>query len=190
MLVRNAFIFHGIYGHPGENWYPWMQRELEKLGFVVCIPHFPTIEPVTPLKAWQDVYAEIDDQINSESILIGHSLGAAAALNILEKHTVRAAFLIAPAVLKTDNEFTTVMHEIADQNFDFETIRKHCRSIEIWHADNDPYLPLTVAQTLAAHLKIEVTLVSGAGHMNSNAGYTEFPKLLEQVVACEESMSS
>jgi len=29
----NFFIFHGIYGNPEENWFPWLKKELEKKGF-------------------------------------------------------------------------------------------------------------------------------------------------------------
>ena len=39
--MRNFFIFHGSYGHPGENWYPWLKQELESMGHRVFIPTFP-----------------------------------------------------------------------------------------------------------------------------------------------------
>ncbi len=38
----NFFIFHGIYGHPEENWFPWPKMEIEKLGYACIVPKFPT----------------------------------------------------------------------------------------------------------------------------------------------------
>jgi predicted alpha/beta hydrolase family esterase len=40
--MKNAFIIHGSYGHPKENWFPWLKNELEKLNYKVFVPAFPT----------------------------------------------------------------------------------------------------------------------------------------------------
>lgn len=50
----NAFIFHGAGGHPEENWFPWLKRELEAKGLEVFVPKFPTPEG-EGLEAWLKV---------------------------------------------------------------------------------------------------------------------------------------
>jgi predicted alpha/beta hydrolase family esterase len=102
-------------------------------------------------------------------------------LKIIAHHPVQAAFFVAPAWGVTGNEFDPIMGEIADQQFDWEAIRNHCDHFEIFHADNDPYLPLERAETLAKHLGCTVTVVKGAGHLNAKAGYKEFSLLLQSM---------
>ncbi len=119
---------------------------------------------------------------NPDTILIGHSLGAAFALKLLERHPVRAAFFVAPAFGETNNEFTPLMHAMADQPFDWSAIRRNCTQTCIFHADNDPYLPMAKAEELAQHLHTTVTVIEGAGHFNAASGYTTFEALRDCVI--------
>ena len=47
-MRRSIFIFHGSYGHPKENWFPWIKEKLEKLGHTVFIPRFPVPKGIKP----------------------------------------------------------------------------------------------------------------------------------------------
>jgi len=133
------------------------------------------------LESWNKTWQPYEKHINEESILIGHSLGVAFGLGLIERHKIHAAFFVATAWGVTGNEFDPVMGEIANQPFDFEQINNNCNHFEIMHADNDPYLPVERAETLASNLNIEAEIIEGAGHFNEKAGYTEFPLLLEKI---------
>lgn len=178
--MTNAFIIHGVYGTPEQNWFPWLKNALEQLGIETHVPHLPTTMPLTP-QVWWDAFGELEEKITTDTILIGHSLGCAFCLNILEKHPVRAAYFVGPAVGETDNEFTEVMEAISDQDFDWNAIKEHCASFTILHSDNDPYLPLSVAETLNTHLCGTLTVVPGAGHFNETSGHHELLELLEAI---------
>ena len=179
-MGKNVFIFHGIYGSPDENWFPWLKSELEAKGCVVHIPHFPTHENLKP-EDWWKAFEPYEKHLDDDSILIGHSLGCAFALKVIEKHPVKAGFFVAPAFGKTQNEFTPMMAPIADQEFNWEMIRSHCPQSVIFHADNDPYLPKEKAEELAHQLHSQVTWISSAGHFNATSGYRKFPLLLERI---------
>ncbi len=121
---------------------------------------------------------------------MGHSLGAAFLLSVLEQKKAGAAFCVAPAWGVTGNQFDPIMRDIADRPFDWAAIRKNCKDFEIFHAPNDPYLKMERAETLATHLHATLTVVEGAGHFNAAAGYTEFPLLLERVLQRVSSKSA
>lgn len=178
--MRTALIIHGIHGNPEENWFPWLRKKLTAKDYRVVLPHFPTKENLR-WEDWWEVFQSIENSLGSAPIIVGHSAGAAFALSILEKRPAQAAFLVAPAWGKTDNEFTSLMAPLTDRTFDWHTIRSHCGSFAVYHSDNDPYLPLERGETLAAHLGCAVTLVSGAGHFNASSGYTSFGRLLSDI---------
>lgn len=96
------FIIHGAYGHPGENWFPWLRKELETLGFQVFVPRFPTPENQT-LDSWMKVFSQY--KLDEETILVGHSLGVPFILSLVEKFKVRACFLVAGFCTLPENQF-------------------------------------------------------------------------------------
>lgn len=82
--IKNAFIIHGAFGTPQENWFPWLKNQLESMGLEVYVPQFPTPEGHT-LGNWLKVFEDYIEFLNPESIMIGHSMGPAFILNVLEQ---------------------------------------------------------------------------------------------------------
>ena len=178
--MKNLLILHGIYGSPDENWFPWLKKELEREDIEVVIPHLPTKEPLKP-EDWWEAFKEYESLINEDTIIVGHSLGAAFALKIIEKHPVAAALFVAPAWGKTDNEFTPVMQAVADQKFDWKKIKRNCKNFTVLYSDNDPYLSIDHGKNLAKHLNAKEIFISGGGHLNASSNYLEFPTLLTEI---------
>ena len=178
--MTNVFIVHGVEGYPGENWFPWLKKELESLGCNVFVPQFPTPENQI-LNNWLAVLNEYKDYLNDESIVVGHSLGVPFLLNVIEANPVKAAFLVAGFTGKAGNEFDESMKTFAQREFNWENIRKNCKHFEVFHSDNDPYLSLEKGKEIAEKLGVELNLIKGAGHFNREAGYTEFPLLLNRI---------
>lgn len=40
----NVIIVHGAYGHPQENWFDWLKKELENMAVPCHVPPLPTPE--------------------------------------------------------------------------------------------------------------------------------------------------
>lgn len=178
--MSTTFIFYGVYGHPQENWFPWLKNHLEQLDQQVIIPQFPTPEGQT-LDNWLKTLEEYEAQINEDTILVGHSLGVPFALNVIEQHKVKAAFLVAGFYGKCNTRFDDMTKTFAQRDFDWEKIKANCEKFYVFHSDNDPYIKLEKAQELAEKLDVKVTLVPGAGHISQSAGYTEFELLLDKM---------
>jgi len=182
-MAMNIFIIHGTFGSPSENWFPWLEEELEKEGHEVFVPRFPTPEGQN-LENWLKVFEEYEQRLDSDSVLVGHSLGPAFILNVLEriKKPVKAALFVAGFTGSLGNpKYDGLNNTFAAKEFNWEKIKKNCGSFFVFHSDNDPYVPLEKAKKLAQKLGIEPIVVKDAGHFNESADYTEFPLLLEKI---------
>ncbi len=178
-LPMKIFIIHGSYGSPDENWLPWLKKELEALGHQVTIPKFPTPENQS-LTSWIKVIERYN--IDKDSIVIGHSLGPAFLLHIIENQPVKAAFFVAPFISALNKpEFDKVNETFYIKKINWNQIKRNCTKFYIFHSDNDPYVPLEKAKELANKLGVKAILVKGAGHFNVATGYDKFELLLEKI---------
>ncbi len=178
-----AFIIHGTYGSPTENWIPWLKTELEQLGCEVIVPSFPTPEGqdlATWLSVWQPYNAQLDDQ----TILIGHSLGATFVLRILEQapHPIRTAFLVAGFAQPLEiSSLNSLLASFVKPPFNWVKIRQNAAEFHVFQSDNDPYVPFERGGELARNLGCEMTIVKNAGHFSEKTGYTHFELLVEAI---------
>lgn len=177
------FMIHGAYGNPEGNWFPWLKQKLEELGHEIHIPKFPTPEDQT-LETWMKVFQPYMDKIDEETIFIGHSLGPAFILNILEKIDVKvkACFFVAGfAGFIGDEQFDSINKSFVDREFEWNRIHENCEQFYVINSDNDPYVSIIKGKKIAAKFGTETITIEGAGHFNTDAGYTEFPQLLEYI---------
>lgn len=182
--MKNVFIVHEAYGYPDDNWFPWLKIELEKQGYKVIIPQFPTPEGQT-LNNWLEVFESYKDYL-SNSIVIGHSLGMPFLLTVLEQYKVDAAFFVGGFyTIPKGSQFYEGAKTFVEKEFDFDEIKRNCKKFVIFHSDNDPYVSLRRAELLARELGVQVSLIRGAGHFNSSAGYDKFEELLKAIYEIE-----
>ena len=181
--MDKAFIFHGTGADRDSHWFSWLHEKLESKGFKVCRPDFPTPEN-QELENWLGVLDEQEMEIDENTVLIGHSLGAVFILNILNRRNVniKAAYLVSAWTgTLPDEQFNEWNSTFQDQDFDFEKIKDSVEKVRQFHSDLDPYVPLEKAEKLAADLETNFHLVSEAGHFNTDSGYSNFPKLLNLI---------
>jgi predicted alpha/beta hydrolase family esterase len=180
--MTNVFIIHGIGGSPGENWFPWLKAELEKLGCTVFVPNFPDSDN-PKLENWLDAFEKYKPQLEN-SVVVGHSLGVAFLLSMLERldRPVKAAFFISGfASLLNNPEFDEFTRTFVGKQFEWGKIRRNCKKFYVINSNNDPYVPLGQGRNIAKNLKTELIILKDAGHVNKEAGFTQFDFLLEKI---------
>ncbi len=181
--MKNILILHGTNGNAQKNWFPWLKRELERKGYKVWIPNLPKSgEP--SMRRYND-FIFPKWKFTSESIIIGHSSGAVAALGILQElprnTVINKAILVAG--FTTDLGWKE-MKDLFGIRLNWQKIKKQVRNIILYHSDNDPYIPLWHGEKLKKLLGAELIVMSKQGHFNvSSMGkkYTKFPELLEKI---------
>ncbi len=180
--MKTAIIFHGTGGHPKENWFPYLQEELKKYGYETHIPQFPTPENQNP-ESWFTVFRNYEKKLTPESIVIGHSLGGAFLLRVLEKIkvNVKAAFFIAAPIGVLPIKYYEGDKPFIGKPFDWSKIKQNAQKFFVFHSDNDELVCKENGEVLAKNLGTELILVPGAGHFNAKAGYTKFEALIEKI---------
>ncbi len=182
-MAKNAFIIHGSYGKPQSNWFMWLTEELRKDGYVVFTPQFPTPKGQS-LASWMAIFEPYEKDITSDTVLVGHSLGCAFILSILQKIPVKikGTFLVAGfAALLANPLFDTVNKTFVTKTFDWEAIKSHGGTFQVYYSDNDPYVPAEKSIEIARHVGSTPILVKGAGHFNDASGYTHFEALKKDI---------
>ncbi|MCF7866669.1 alpha/beta hydrolase [Candidatus Woesearchaeota archaeon] len=181
--MTKIFLIHGAFGNPKENWFPWLKQKLEELNHEVIVPEFPTPENQS-LENWNTIFAEYENQIDENTIFVGHSLAPAFLLSVLEhiNVTIKGSYFISGFLKLLGNEtFDSINRTFVDKTFDWSKIKQNCKQFFIYHSDNDPYVPIECANELADKLGAIPNIIKNAGHFNEEAGYIEFEELFNNI---------
>lgn len=134
-----------------------------------------------------------------DSVLVGHSLGTPFILHLLEKYAtenlqhmsggemvkpvynnrIKAAFLV--SVFDRSLGIPEI-ENFTDKPFNWEKIQNACEKFYVFHSDNDPYIPLWIAEEIAKKLNAELIIEHNGEHLNAPAGFLEYPRLLEKIL--------
>jgi len=136
------------------------------------------------LTNWLKVFKKYEKYLDKNSIVVGHSLGPAFLLNVIEKlnHPIKAVFFVAGSISPLNNpKFDKLWETFINKPFDWNKIKQNCKKFYVFHSDNDSYVPLEKGKELANNLDIDLIFVKNAGHFNKDAGYTKFDLLLEKI---------
>ena len=130
---QNKFVLvYGFTGSPKDNFFPWLQTELEKVDNEVVCPELPnTNEP----NVEEQAKAILDStEITEDTVFVAHSLGGAVVMKILEKINLKVARVIfVDAFTKpefNDNSRDEV-EKSCDWKFDFEKIKNNVQDFVV-----------------------------------------------------------
>lgn len=92
MNSLKVIFLHGNGGESvNDNWFPYLQKELTKLNLNVIAKNFPDAD-LAREKYWLPFLIELEADENT--ILIGHSSGAIAAMRFAESNKLLGSILI------------------------------------------------------------------------------------------------
>ncbi len=180
--MKKAALLHGTDGTPQSAWLPWLKKELEKAGYEVWVPALPNNH--TPNRQVYNDFLLGNDWDFTDNIIIGHSSGAVSVLNLLADKRcpkINTAVMVGAWAHMdgTELDFAQFKDTFPPNGFDFTTIINKAKILLFIHGDNDPYCPLEQAKLLAQNTKSDIVIIPNGGHLNRDAGYDEFPELLE-----------
>lgn len=194
-------IMHGSYGSPEENWFRWLEKQLQQFGHKVILEQFPvddwktvneigadkiaSFTPVQSLSVWEDFFVNnMLPKLKTEpTIFVGHSSAPVFMLHMLQKYDFKlaGAIFVAPFFNIPNTpavwQFYPTNKTFYSYDFDFEKIKSRLGKSYVVYGDDDPYVPQTEPPLFAAKLGSEISVVRGGGHCGRI--FKEFPLILE-----------
>ncbi len=179
MLIK-AIIIPGNGGDdPKDKWFPYLERELPKLGIEVINNQYPDAI-LARSKFWLPFIKE--QGADESTILIGHSSGAEAAMRYAENNKILGSVLVGSYVsdlgIKDEKE-----SGYFDTPWNWEKIKENQKWIIQFASTNDPFIPIEEARTIAKELHTDYHEYTDQGHFGSADNKTEFPEMIEAIKA-------
>lgn len=134
-MGRRAIIFHGTGGRPEWIWYPWLAERLRERGYDVETPHHPGVN-ADPIATFLPTVLAAHT-FDEDTVLVGHSGGAALLLALLEHLDVTVAQAVLVAGYSTNPN--PGPEPVLQDAYDWDAIRSHARDLVFLNSVTDEY---------------------------------------------------
>jgi len=163
---------------PHDNWIPYIKRELENLGIACITPQMPDA-PLSRSKYW---LPKLKDELYAEenTILVGHSTGALAAMRYAEQNKILGSVLIGAMHTDLDIE-NEKLSGYFDTSWNWEAQRKNQQWSVVFASQDDPWIPIQEARFVHEQLHAEYHEFTDQGHFGGDYYKPEFPELFAVV---------
>jgi len=200
---KTVLILHGTEGDSKKNRYPRLQNQLQKLWYSVIVPDMPNSN-YPELNVWLDNLDQYKDQINEQSIIIWHSLGAPTAIQFLQKYNkkIDRLILVAPTHPDIDrDEYNKRVPSYNNDNIqkvattltDWAKIKLLVKYVDVFLSEDDPYIPIAVKWFYERDLWAKSIIFKDKWHFNLAGLKSEkFPeplKLIEDLYPINKAVS-
>jgi predicted alpha/beta hydrolase family esterase len=128
-----------------SNWYGWLQRTLKSENIECIAENMPD-----PYEAKRSVWIPFIHDVlkaDEDTILVGHSSGAQAALRYAEQYKVKGIVLVASTFTDLGDAGERAsgyypLNKETENLYDFQAMRNNCPKWHQLHSDNDCFIPL------------------------------------------------
>jgi predicted alpha/beta hydrolase family esterase len=160
--------------NPTLAWKPFVTKALEGLGIKTINVKFPDAV-LARAEYWLPFIKELGADENT--ILIGHSSGAVAAMRYAEHNTILGSVLVGVCYtdLGDENEKQSGYY---DKKWKWESIRRNQKWIIEFASKDDPFIPIKEPRFIQDMLGTEYFEYNNRGHFIDRI---DFPELIEAI---------
>ena len=170
-----VLILHGWGGSDAPHWQAELAAEIAKDYGTVSFPlldncHFPS------KNRWIKQVKQILEEFKPDTVVC-HSLANTLWFWLCQEELpqVKRLFMVSPPSLTTKEETIKTL-------FPCEMLKKlYADKIQMIVSDNDPYIDVSEAETMAEAYDIPLTIIKNAGHINADSGYGKW-ELIEKLL--------
>ncbi|XP_031562219.1 serine hydrolase RBBP9-like [Actinia tenebrosa] len=159
-----------------SNWYGWLREKLTEKNVKCLLKNMPD-----PIVARESVWLPFMEQelcCGEDTIIVGHSSGAEAAMRFAEKHKVHGIVLVSACVtdLGDSNEAASGYY---NRPWEWTKMKDNTQWIVQFGSTDDPFISFDEQKEVANGTKAEFHQYSNKGHFNQDS-FPELLKLLKQ----------
>lgn len=173
-------LVHGNGGATGQDhWQPWVKAQLEMAGIRCDSPDMP--DPVKARASYWLPYLE-ELGCDHDTVIVGHSSGAIAAMRYAENHRIRGSVLVGTYFTDLDDKGERESGYF-DSPWDWYSIRSNQKWVAVFASSDDPYIDIAEPRLVAKELDAEMHEYTNRGHFMDGRHAVEFPELVKLLLA-------
>ncbi len=175
MSKPKIILVHGNGGSTIEQiWFPEAKTELETTGLEVVAQTMPDNYRARSFKWLPFIENELGADENS--VVVGHSSGAVAAMRYAETHRIYGSVLVGASHTDLDNRMER-MSGYFDEPWDWDAIKSNQNWIIQFASPSDPYIPVDEPRHIRDQLDTEYHELPNRGHFMDSS----FPELVSAI---------
>ncbi len=186
-MSKRALILHSTNSSPGNDWLPWLRKQLEAAGYKVFAPLLP--DNKIPNRHTYDTFLQNSGWDFSDNLIVGHSSGATTALNLLSSDwfpnastvILAGTFLNQRLTKDADWVLPGQFDNLFLDSYDASAIKKRAAAFYFVHGSNDPYCDIDDARKMCEELGGTFIVIPNGHHLGSSSELTELPQLEEKL---------
>ncbi|KAK3747316.1 hypothetical protein QZH41_016946 [Actinostola sp. cb2023] len=159
-----------------SNWYGWLRNKLCKHGVECLLKNMP--DPVVARESIWLPFMENELHCDENTIIVGHSSGAEAAMRYAEKHKVHGIVLVSACItdLGDANETASGYY---NHPWQWERMKENTEWIVQFGSTDDPFLPFEdEQQQVANETQAEFHKYNNRGHFIQPT----FPEIVQLIM--------
>lgn len=185
---KRVFIIHGWEGRPdGNDWLPWLKRELEQKNFEVIVPAMPdTDEP--KIDVWVPFLSNLVGEPDENTYFAGHSIGCQTILRYLEtleNKKIGGAIFVAGffnLIGLSDDGEREIAKPWLETPINLEKVKNTSGEFIAIFSDNDRFVPISDKNIFEKELNAKIIIEHNKGHLGEDDKITELPVALNSIL--------
>ncbi|MBS0289276.1 MAG: alpha/beta hydrolase [Proteobacteria bacterium] len=180
-ITKNIKIvmIHGNSGTTSNHyWFPSVKTELEALGIKVVANDLPD-NTLARASIWLP-FMKDELNIDKNTIIIGHSSGAIAAMRYAEKYSIYGSVLVASYYTDLGME-SEKNSGYFDSPWDWGTISKNQNWIIQFASTDDPWIPISEPRYVHDKLNSQYHEFTNMGHFGGDYDKKTFPECVDAI---------
>jgi uncharacterized protein len=177
-MLKVIFIHGNGNCTPNDNWFPYLKNELEALGLNVVARQFPDAN-LARSSYWLP-FLKDELKADENTIIVGHSSGALAAMRFAENNKLLGSILIGSmhTDLGMENE---KLSGYFDEPWNWQKIKNNQTWITQFASTDDPWIPIDEQRYVNKMLNSEYYEYTNQGHFGGDYYKKEFPELVKVI---------
>lgn len=179
-MIRAILIHGNGGGKPTDNWFPYLKKELKKIGIKTDASQFPDAD-LARASYWIP-FLKDTLKADDNTIIIGHSSGAIAAMKFAERNQILGSVLVGAyhSDLGIEKE---KLSGYFNTPWDWNAIKKNQKWIIQFAGTNDPWIPIEEARFVHEKLNTDYYESTDQGHFGGDFYKENFPEALAAIKA-------